>query len=108
MRPPPFVLWRVDQVLPGIWPRFIQAAIAGTRSASQVSSWYRGPEQNAAVGGHPQSQHLLGLAFDVLGPDLSQLQADLRIAGFNTVTYRNHVHAQTLEAGQAASFGLFP
>ena len=78
------------------------------RSASAVTSWYRGPVRNEAVGGHRQSQHLLGLAFDVVGPDLAQLQADLRVAGFNTVTYPDHVHAQALRSGEAAIFGLFP
>lgn len=49
-----------------------------------VSSGYRCPLLNKAVGGVPNSQHLKGLAADLLCADMSKLESVLReTGGFN-------------------------
>ena len=100
------MVYLVDRAFPGIWPLFMWAAERGLRQATAVPSWFRTPDENARVGGHPDSQHLVALAFDAVGPDLSQLAADLSRAGFRVVRYSDHIHAQVLAAGQARATGL--
>ncbi len=62
-----------------------------------VTSWYRTPERNVIVGGHPQSRHLLGLAVDVVVDDARRVPAlldDARRAGLTAVDEGDHVHIQ--------------
>lgn len=103
--PPPYVVFLADRYFPGIWQFFMRAAPQGLRSATAGTSWYRTPDRNRDLGS-PDSQHLAGLAFDVVGPDLSRLGADLRAAGFRVVDYPGHVHAQVLPASLARRSGL--
>ena len=84
-------------------------AVAGLRAVpgTRLTSWYRSPETNAAAGGHPQSQHLVGLALDFsVGPvdhrtdgRALQLAAVLGSRGFVVVPEQSHVHVQTFPAG---------
>lgn len=65
----------------------------------QITSGYRCPARNKAVGGHPNSQHVLGSAADITGHDLDKLYAlaqvyfmavgDGRPKGFIHVDLRN-------------------
>ena len=75
----------------------------------RASSWYRDVEANARAGGHPDSQHLLGLAIDVVGPIevRERLLIELRGVGLVAVDEFSHVHVQLLRAGQARGEGLF-
>lgn len=75
----------------------------------RASSWYRDFEANTRVGGHPESQHLLGLALDVTGPIevRDRLLIELRGVGLVAVDELSHVHVQLLAAGQARGEGLF-
>jgi uncharacterized protein YcbK (DUF882 family) len=96
--------------VPGLWPAFVNVAndaLAGRNV--RVTSWFRTVAENRALpAAHPQSQHLIGTAFDVNGPDRDQVAADLQRGGFIIVRgYRDgHVHAQTWPAGVAARAGL--
>lgn len=65
-------------------------------SPVQVTSWYRTVDHNTKVGGHPDSQHLIGLAVDVapamwlpLHPSLTQLNEG------------DHTHVQLFPHGVA-------
>lgn len=70
-----------------------------------VTSWYRDPTHNAAVGGHPQSQHLLGLAIDLVagpgdGPAVAQAA---RAVGLIAVEEGDHIHLQARPAGTSGA-----
>ncbi len=75
----------------------------------RASSWYRDRETNIRVGGHPDSQHLLGLALDVTGPDDVRADFILRVreAGLIAVDEFSHAHVQLLRAGTARGEGFF-
>lgn len=81
----------------------------------RVTSWWRDPARNAAVGGAANSQHLIGLALDLQpvkpGADATELA---RLAGvlssamnavgggltaINEWSSRRHVHVQKSPAG---------
>lgn len=50
----------------------------------RVSSGYRSPRLNSLVGGSPSSQHKLGLAADLVVPDLDRLFGVIRkLGGFD-------------------------
>jgi len=77
---------------------------------SVPTSWYRDQTNNARVGGAPESQHLLGFAFDLTTGDLTesrQIAARLREAGLVAVIESDHVHAQLFPAGFLRSLGFF-
>lgn len=79
---------------------------------TQFTSWYRSPETNRRVGGHPQSQHLLGLALDSVSPGIPdggrQLAYDVERAGLIAVSELTHLHTQAWPAGVASRLGWFP
>jgi hypothetical protein len=72
---------------------------AGQNPALVCTSWGRTPEENAAVGGDPFSQHLVGWGVDVVGPDSSVFAKRARIAGLTTVQESDHLHVQAFPAG---------
>lgn len=111
--PPPYTAWVVDQWAPGIW------GFAGetfNRAANglpvSVSSWWRGPDHNASVGGNPDSQHLIGTAVDAVvwfdrhGIARRRFTDSLRASGWTVVEYPTHVHAQVFGPGEARQSGL--
>ncbi len=69
--------------------------------STRATSWWRDPRFNAQVGGHPQSQHLLGLALDLVTADPFELAASLRAQGLVAIVERDHVHTQFWPAGVA-------
>jgi hypothetical protein len=109
---------KIERLAPGFWKRFTGAAEAALRSANyrrpnevwagpvEVTSWYRTSGKNRRVGGHPDSQHLIGLAFDVGGPNFHRAAVPLRQAGFVVVEERDHLHVQALAAGVPRESGL--
>lgn len=109
--PPPRRIWYpIEQRFPGFWRRFINAAngaIATSGVPQTVTSWWRSEGDNSRVGGHPESQHILGMAFDIGGPNRDAAVNPMRQAGFVVVTEPTHIHVQALNAGDASRFGLF-
>lgn len=73
----------------------------------RLTSWWRTPQHNRAVGGHRASQHLLGLALDLAGP-LDEIERALRGAGLVTVRYGSHVHVQQFDASVQVVERFFP
>lgn len=104
---PPLGLARaVDRRAPGIYAALIDRLLVGVRPGDYATSWWRDAATNRAVGGHPDSQHLLGLAFDIASPDLNDLYRRLATTGLVAVREATHVHVQAWPAGIARSTGL--
>ena len=119
--PPPthlVVFW--ERLSPGFWSRWLGAADEALREIDDsaggdtiLTSWWRSPFENQRVGGLPDSQHLVGLAFDVVpgkpGFKLAVSEASSRFmeAGFITVPAERHLHIQTFPAGVLRSAGVF-
>lgn len=61
----------------------------------QVTSWYRTPWKNNAVGGSRWSLHQIGWAFDVV-PHNKPLQQLLTVWPFKAVVESDHIHLQIL------------
>jgi hypothetical protein len=72
-------------------------------SFGMVTSVFRTPEHNHAVGGVPNSYHLLGQAIDVVrrpGISHAQVAAALRAAGYNLI--------ESLDEGDHSHFAVGP
>jgi len=92
---------------------FYWRAVAGAQGFGglSVSSWFRTPAKNRIEGGAPESQHLFGLAWDVVVPrqNLEHLVEHMRGQGLVAVQERGHVHVQAFPAGALARAGVtFP
>lgn len=62
-----------------------------------VVSWFRTKSRNAAVGGHPQSKHLRGLAVDVVlnqGITKAAFIREANISGLTAIDEGDHIHVQ--------------
>jgi len=87
------------------------AALENVGVPLRVTSEYRSPEHNAAVGGARGSQHLHGNAIDVsltgLNPDqqkavVSQFLSDPRVGGFGFYPRSNSIHVDVRQGDRAA------
>lgn len=100
---PPRGIWQpVEALLPGVYSAFVGAVIEGASGSGAVgvSSWWRSRPENARVGGDPNSQHLLGLAVDIVGGSSNMvLAAKLGATGLIALNEGTHVHAQLYPAG---------
>lgn len=117
--PPPDTIKFFDRLIPGIWQNWVANVEAGlvqvdAHSGGQttITSWWRSPNKNRAVGGHADSQHLVGLAFDVVpgkGTSLLAISeaADIfRRLGFTVDPAETHVHVQTFPPGILRRVGI--
>lgn len=62
-----------------------------------VSSWGRTPAHNAAVGGHPESWHMLWLGMDVVLDDMEKnegFERDADLLGLEAVFEGDHYHLE--------------
>lgn len=112
-KPPPFNTVKFfDLLLPGIWQQWgaaVEAALVeldhGDVGETIITSWFRSPLENRRVGGHPDSQHLVGLAFDVVpGKGTSSLALNeaaqiFQGFGFTVDPGETHLHVQTFPPG---------
>ncbi len=106
--PPPMVIVNAfEGWVPGIWQTFIIAANVAMVPSDRVTSWWRSEDGNRAAGGHVESQHLVGLAFDVASPNPQRLVTELRRLGFVVVEERTHVHAQAYPPHVLGQAGVF-
>lgn len=83
--------------LTNVFARLVIAVLKAARVRNVgISSWYRNPAQNAAVGGRRDSLHLVGLAIDLVGDDdeLGQVEGIWRAIGFDAVDEGDHLHIE--------------
>lgn len=117
--PPIHVVQFWERLFPGFWGRWIGAADSALRELDAdvgddtiVTSWHRSPFHNREVGGDPDSQHLVGLALDIVpgkpSPRLAINEAAARFteAGFVVVPAPTHLHIQTFPAGILRRVGV--
>lgn len=106
--PPLYVVHTVEAWAPGFWDAFVRAVWQGYGVWGRhmtVTSWWRSQEGNARKGGHPDSQHLIGAALDLVPADPA-LAAAMGSAGFLSLTEWDHVHIQAWPAGLVRRVGL--
>ncbi len=101
--PPRSIQWQVENLVPGLLPIFVD--LVNRVHVHGYTSWWRSLEQNARVGGSPDSQHLWGAAVDVVG-DLSAIERETRAVGLVAVRFPRHVHIQAWPAGTARRIGF--
>ena len=88
---------------------FIRRVARSLQPGQQITSWYRDPLTNQREGGAPTSQHLFGLAIDIVGPGQQLTQAIARDAQLIAVQEFDHLHIQFLPAGVLERIGVtFP
>lgn len=105
--PPGFIVFRVDLFAPGVYGAFFSRLLrSGLPSDTRVTSWWRNPTRNAEVGGAPTSQHLLGLALDLISNRPDEIVRAVRRSGLIVVPESDHVHVQAWPAGIASRIGL--
>jgi hypothetical protein len=103
--PPREMIVALELRLPGLARMFVERAdLALAGLDVTATSWWRSQARNDDVGGAQLSQHLLGLAIDLVGPDEAEAERRLRAAGFVVIRHavpggKLHVHAQALPAG---------
>lgn len=73
--------------------------LLGLRFRYSVTSWGRSPARNHAVGGHPNSYHMLFLAADVVldaGESKVDFISDAKRLGLKALDEGDHIHLQPL------------
>ena len=75
-----------------------RAEWASAGLAGGFTSWYRTVAGNRRVGGHPWSQHLVGLAAD-RSPASASFRSKARAAGLIAIYEGSHDHIQAWPAG---------
>jgi len=106
--PPRRISEVITWVAPLFWGQFFSELTVSVTPNTRASSWWRSPAKNIAVGGNPDSQHLIGTAIDLVVPENEKRQviADLTRFGWVVVDEGDHLHAQAWPAGLARSIGL--
>jgi len=86
---------------------FLRAVLGSLSGNWQLTSWYRDAAHNRSVGGNRRSQHLLGLAVDVVGDrwSLSETAELARALDLTAVQEGDHLHLQMFRAGQLEAGG---
>jgi len=103
--PPREMIAAIEMRLPGLAQLFVNRVDAALQGLDvTLTSWWRSQARNDDVGGAQLSQHLLGLAIDLVGPDEDEAERRLRALGFVVIRHavpggKLHVHAQALPAG---------
>jgi len=62
--------------------------------SARVTSWYRTPWKNKAVGGKAKSWHLIGWAYDLTPANSTTETAARAIGFFKVVNEGDHIHLQ--------------
>ncbi len=117
--PPNHVVVFFEQLFPGFWARWLGAADSAIRAIDAdaggdtiITSWFRSPFENRRVGGDPDSQHLVGLALDLipgkksLDLAINEAASGFAAVGFVPVPAPTHLHVQTFPGGLLRPAGV--
>ena len=108
-RPPPALI----NALRNSWGPLFQALswVMQAQPGLALTSWWRSRAHNMAVGGRPTSQHLIGTAFDLVGPEPVMQGAEwyARNIGWEVLYHQvyggqRHLHLQAYRAGTAPAY----
>jgi len=91
----------VQATLPELRAFLIKLLPTPVPESTRITSWWRDPRFNAQIGGHPESQHLVGLALDIVTSDPLLLAENLRRQDLVAIVETSHVHVQFWPAGVA-------
>lgn len=123
--PPREIVNFFERIIPGFWQRWIGAAEFALREIDAdaggetiITSWYRSPLENRQANGKPDSQHLVGLALDVVPAKgnrtlaINEAAQRFQQAGFISVIFdagggTGHLHVQTFPKGLLRQAGIF-
>jgi uncharacterized protein YcbK (DUF882 family) len=109
MDSPPLHIWQ--QMGSPFYNEFFRrmgGALAGLKSY-RITSWYRSPVKNAAIGGARQSQHQLASAMDFVFPTraaYTEAERRFRAQGFTVFYEGDHLHVQAMNPQEASR--VFP
>jgi hypothetical protein len=81
----------------------IRRALGTHRVIIHVTSWYRSPAHNAAVGGARNSQHMLGIATDITVSWVSESGRVQRLTPTSVAAY-----AELVDAYKHGGVGVYP
>jgi len=105
-RPPP------SELIFPVTREFLRRLVVGLGALPiQATSWFRTPEENRNAEGDSESQHLFGLAVDIVGSDdaLRRAIVAARGVGLIAVPEPSHLHVQAFPRGALARAGVrFP
>jgi len=106
--PPREIILTWERWFPGFWRGFSNALRRGVQIGGplQATSWFRSVADNAGVGGDRFSQHLGGVALDLVADNPRRSAEALRGAGLLVVEEFDHLHVQTFPAGVMQEFGV--
>lgn len=98
---PPFTqqqLVFIQQAADAFVARLRWAWEAAGRPEAMATSYWRSPQENLAARGHPESQHLIGTAMDIVAPQPTaayiEIQVQARNAGLVALDRGSHIHFQ--------------
>lgn len=105
--PPPFIATPLQPWLVDFMARVRKGVAAFTSStgvAPYATNWWRSDAHNDRVGGHRYSQHLLGLAVDLVPSGYGAMHYDalrraMAAAELVAINEGDHVHVQDAPAG---------
>lgn len=83
--------------LAGAFVQLLIAVLVVARATDvSISSFLRTPERNEAVGGRPNSLHLVGLAVDLVGEPatLGRVASIWRAIGLDAIDEGDHLHLE--------------
>jgi hypothetical protein len=91
VKPGPFILWAVVGLAGVALAGYVLARYCIPQAS--ISSWFRSPFKNMAIGGNPFSLHQIGWALDLV-PVTADIERAARKVFPKVVNEGDHIHVQ--------------